>query len=293
MILTCGGIPCYALEAVRGSEHLDSDRPEAWAMFYTTAVTLPAGLGPPQLRKPGSVAAGIELGSFPSLDKEQRTVGFNGTKEEDLNKAPVFARPSVSIGLPGDFSLTLAYVPPLRVYGLKPHLLAVILERPLLQLKGWRAGARLYAQTGTVEGAFTCSNDVAKETPGSPLNPFGCEEESSDVATQAYAGIELSGAYGIDVLGGLSPWIAVSANYLDTKVRVDALTFGIRDRTQLHADSWNYGFSTGISYPIDRRVSVSAGVFYTPLQVRRGPDATSSQNDAFWNFRATLVYRLH
>lgn len=291
IMLTCISAPIHALEVVRGTEHLDSDRPEAWAMFYTTAVTLPAGLGTPVPRKPGSLGVGIELGSFPSLSREERTVGFNGTKEEDLNQAPLFARPRVSIGLPGDISLVLAYVPPLRVYGLKPNLFAVILERPLLQRSVWTIGARLYAQTGTVEGAFTCSNDVAKKPPGSAQNPFGCEEKSSDVATQRYAGVEISGSYRIEALGGLSPYLAISANYLDSRVRVDAATFDVRDRTQLVADDWNYGFSTGVSYPIDARVSVSAGLFYSPLKVRRSPDATSSQTNEFLNFRVSLAYQ--
>ena len=291
ILLICIATPINALEVVRGTEHLDSDRPEAWAMFYTTSVTLPAGLGTPIPRKFGSIDIGGELGSFPSLNKQERTVGFNGTKEEDLNQAPIFARLRLSIGLPDDFSLVLAYVPPLRVYGLKPNLFAVILERPMLQRGPWRIGARLYAQMGTVKGAFTCSNDVAKATPGSPQNPFGCEAKSSDVAAQHYAGFELSGSIRLEALGGLSPYLAISANYLDTRVRVDAMTFGVRDRTQLVADDWNYGFSTGVSYPIAQRVSVSAGLFYSPLKVRRSPEATTSQTDEFWNFRALLLYR--
>ncbi len=289
--LSCLSAPIDALEVTRGTEHLDADRPEAWAMFYTTTVTLPAGLGTPQTREPGSIDAGIELGSFPSLDKEERTVGFNGTKEEDLNKAPVFARPRLTIGLPGNFSLVLAYVPPLRVYGLKPNLFAVILERPLLQHNAWRIGARLYAQTGTVEGDFTCSDNVANKPPGSPQNPFGCEGKSADEATQRYAGLELSASYRFETLRGLSPYLSVSTNYLDTRVRIDAITFGVKDRTKLMADSWNQAISAGLSYPINARLSFSAGMFYSPLKVRRNFDGTSSQNDEFLNFRALLSYR--
>jgi len=291
LALWCSSAPVDALEVTRGTEHLDSDRPEAWAMFYTTAVTLPVGLGTPSDREPGSIDAGIELGSIPSLSKSERTVGFNGTKEEDLNKSPVFARPRLSIGLPGHFSLVLAYVPPLRVYGLKPNLFAVILERPLLQYNAWRIGARLYAQTGTVEGDFTCSSSVANKPPGSPQNPFGCEGKSSDEATQRYAGFELSASYRFESLGGLSPYLSVSANYLDTRVRVNATTFGVRDRTKLMADDWNHGISAGLSYPVNPRLDFSAGMFYSPLKVRRGFDATGRQNDEFLNFRALLRYR--
>jgi len=261
-------------------------------MFYMTSVTLPSGLGTLQRREPGTISVGLELGSFPSLDKDQRTVGFNGTKEEDLNKAPVFIRPHLGIGLPGEFSLVLAYVPPLRVYGLKPHLFAAILERPLLQGSRWSIGGRLYAQTGTVEGDFTCSSNVANKPPGSPQNPFGCEEKSSDEATQRYAGFEIIGNYRIDGLGDFRPFISISANYLDTKVRVGATTFGVVDRTKLMADDWNYGLSAGLSYAAGKRQSFSAGVFYSPLQVRRDFESTASQNDSFVNFRALFSYQL-
>jgi hypothetical protein len=121
-----------AIPKLQRTDNLDSDAPEAWAMFYFTAVTLPVGLGTPAAREPGSIDLGLELGTIPSLSKSERTIGFDGIKEEDLNKSPVFARPSVSIGLPADFSLLLSYIPPLRVYGLKPNLFGAILERPLL-----------------------------------------------------------------------------------------------------------------------------------------------------------------
>ena len=39
------------------------------------------------------VVAPVEHVDFNSLSAAQRRVGFDGTKEEDLNKAPLFARP--------------------------------------------------------------------------------------------------------------------------------------------------------------------------------------------------------
>jgi hypothetical protein len=284
--------PLHAIEKLQRTETLDSESPEAWAMFYTTAITLPAGFGTPQVREPGAIDVGLELGTIPSLSKGERTVGFDGIKEEDLNKSPVFARPSVSIGLPHDFSLVLAYVPPLEVYGLKPNLFAAILERPLVQRAPWSLGARLYAQAGWVKGDITCSNEVASKPPGTSLNPFGCQERSSDEATQRYAGFELSASYRIEALRGLSPYAAISANYMDTKVHVNATTYGIVDRTRLVADDWIYGYSAGLSYPVDERLSVAAGMFYTPLQVRRDFNSTESASDDFWNFRAIVRYRL-
>lgn len=261
-------------------------------MNYFTSVSLLAGLGVPHSREAGSVEGGAELGWIPGLSAEQRQVGFNGTKEEDLNKAPLFARPRVTIGLPGQVALTLSYLPPIRVFGLKPNLFAFALERPLYESDPLTLGVRLYGQIGRSEGAITCWGDVVKFPPGSAENPYGCEETSADQATQRYAGLELSGAYRTERLQGLTPYVAVAGNFLDTKVRVHARTFGILDRTRLVSQTWTYSASAGVTYPLADRLTLSVGMFYSPLWVTR-PPASFSQNDALLNVRALLTYCFH
>src|SRR5262249_16444323 len=98
------------------SEHLDSDRPEAWAMNYFTSFSLLSAFGAPHSREFGSVELGFELDWIPQLSKSQRRVGFNGIKEEDLNQAPIFARPRLTVGLPWNVALTLSYLPPIEVF---------------------------------------------------------------------------------------------------------------------------------------------------------------------------------
>lgn len=287
--LTCG--QALAQEVIGETERLDSDRPEAWATNYFTSVSLLSGLSVPHSREPGSVEVGIELGSVPKLNQEQRRVGFNGIKEENLNQADLFGRPRITIGLPGRTALTLSYVPPIRIFGLKPNLFAFALERPLYEADPWTVGVRLYGQVGNVKGPFTCSGDVARFSPGSAENPYGCEEKSADRATQRFAGLELSGAYRIERLRGLTPYVTVAGNFLDTKVQVRARTFGILDRSRLVSDTWTFSAGAGVVYPLARGLTLSAGMFYSPLSVIR-PPATSRQNDALLNVRALLAYRL-
>lgn len=281
-----------AQNVIRETEFLHSDRPEAWAMNYFTSATLLSGLSVPRSRAFGSIEGGVELAWIPQLSSEQQRVGFNGTKDEDLNKAPIFGRPRITIGLPWRFALTLSYVPPIRIFGIKPNLFAFALERPLYERDPWIIGMRLYGQIGNVEGAFTCSEDVVKFLPGSPENLYGCEKKSADKAIQRYAGLELSGTYRIEQLGGLAPYIAVAGNFLDTQVHVNAQTFGIVDNTHLEANTWTFSASAGVAYPLADKLRLSVGMFYSPLWVTR-PPATSSQNDAFINVRALLTYQLN
>jgi hypothetical protein len=134
--------PVRAQPVLQGSQELAFDRPESWAMKYFASVTLLTGLGAPRPAKPGSIELGIEIASVPTLSAEERTVGFGGTKTEDLNRTSVFGRPRVRIGLPHELALTLSYVPPVELFDTEPHLAALAVERPFHMGRRWRLGAR-------------------------------------------------------------------------------------------------------------------------------------------------------
>jgi hypothetical protein len=277
--------------AVAETERLDSDAPEAWAMFWFTSASIFSGLGTPREREPWSAEIGIELGNIPYLSTTERTVGFDGTKTENLNNSPIFARPVLTVGLPWRTSLSVAYVPPIRVWSVKPHLVALALERPIYEYGPWKIGARLHGQVGKTEGPFTCPGYVLDEEPGSPGNIYGCEEKSDDRAIQNYVGLETSGSWRLDSLGGLTPYLTLGANYLDTEFHTRALTYGFQDRTKQGADTWTFSLGTGVGYPLTEDAWVSIGLFYSPLWVVR-PPRTGEEHEPLFNFRASLSYRL-
>jgi hypothetical protein len=65
-------------------------------------------------------------------------VGFDGTTPEDLNKAPVFFRPRVTVGLPRRLSLIIAVDPPARAFGVMPRLLALGIDGAFHDSGTWR-----------------------------------------------------------------------------------------------------------------------------------------------------------
>lgn len=91
-----------AQDVINETEFLHSNRPEAWAMNYVTSITLLSGLSVPRSRALGSIEGGVELDWIPQLSSAQRQIGFNGIKEEDLNKAPIFGRPASLSGFRGN-----------------------------------------------------------------------------------------------------------------------------------------------------------------------------------------------
>lgn len=278
-------------------ENVDFDRPEAWAMKYFASVALFTGFTPPENRRPGSLEIGVEAGWVPHLSAAERTVGFNGVKTEDLNRTAVMVRPRLTVGLPAQLSLTAAWVPPVTLDGVRTNLFAVGLERPLVKRDRWGLGARLYGQVGEIEGDLTCSEDDVSSEPGSPGNPFGCRERSDDTAGLLYGGFELVGSH---TLGGNAVprlHLGLAANYMDLEFQVDALTFGVRDRTLLLTDGWTWSLNAGASWPLADKTRLGVQAFYSPLSVDRPildvegiPMGIDSQNDDLFNLRVMVGF---
>ena len=272
---------------------MDFDRPEAWGLKFFSSASLLTSLGPAKPAEPGGVDLGFELMSVPHLDTQQRTIGFRGTKEEDLNRSPVWARLRARFALGTGFSATLGVIPPLEVEGLKAALISGAIERPLTSWSNSSGapgglGARVFAQVGSAKGDLTCSHNDLE--PG-VANPFGCEELSTDEVTLEYRGLELSVW---QQLGNRerapSAYAGVSVQELDLEFQVDALTFGFRDRTLLLADGTTWAVTAGVQVSLAHKLTASAELFYTPLDVIRDEDL-GSESDDLVNLRFLLTRR--
>lgn len=272
-------------------QHLSFDSPEAWALKHFTSASLLSGLQPPETRPIGSVTVGFELGSLPTLDTGQQRVGFNGTAPEDLNKAPIFARFRVRVGLPWKFSAIAAVAPPFRVFGVTSRLFAFGLERPIWERKRWTLGWRGYGQVGSLKGAFTCSHTALAFPPGSPENPAGCVAESADAASLRYAGSEIQFAHRIPKLPRLTPHVAGGVNLIHGIFQVNAPLESKLDRTRLWTRGMTFSGSAGVSYLLTNRATLTIDAFYSPLWVRRN-SAAPRTNDGLFNIRVLLNYTL-
>jgi len=267
------------------------DRPEAWALKYFTSAFLLSGLQPPdtspEARRFGSITVGMELGWIPELSREQQNVGFNGRAFNDLNKAPILARPSIRVGLPAKFAVLAAAPPPFRLFGVTPHILALGVERPLVERGPWTIGWRASGQVGHVKGAFTCPRSVLQFTPGSPDNPGRCVAESHDSASLRYIGTELQLSRRIG-----SKWVphaAIGVNWMEGSMQVHTLVTRGMDDTRLWTHGKIWSESAGVSYLFSPRVALTVDAFYAPLSVRRTA-ASPRENDPLFNVRALLSY---
>jgi hypothetical protein len=274
--------------------HLGFERPEAWGLKYFASTTLLSGLGQPEPvegHANWSVTVGFELGWLPTLDAGQTQIGFNGKAPQDLNKAPILVRPVVRVGLPWKLTAIIAAPPPFEAFGVRPHLLALGLERPLLKKDRWTLSWRGYGQVGSVKGAFTCPSSVLAFAPGSAGNPTSCVGESSDVSSLRYAGSEFEIAYRIPGMPKLIPHVAAGGNFIDGAIQLSAPVVKGLDETREWTRGGTFSGTAGATYILPKHMAFTVDAFYSPLWVTRNATAPRT-NDGLFNVRAMLSYTL-
>jgi hypothetical protein len=276
-------------QLINPTQHLDFDRPESWGMKYFTSATLMNGLGAPRRLRYGQMRVALEGAWIPFVSDDKRVIGFNGTKSEDINKLPVFGRLEVTFGLPFWFSITAGWVPPLEINGVHANLFSLSLQRPFAVTRDFTIGLMLYGQTGTVNGAFTCSEDEARAGADMKKNPFGCLAPSHDELWMSYVGGEVTFAYRIRPAHGLEPYLGLAGNFLDLQFNLNARYSNVLDQTHQQTHGGTFSMDFGLLFPITRRLDLAGEGFYTPLTVKRPNQGTTV--DGLANVRFLLAYR--
>ena len=264
------------------------DRPESWGMKYGSSLALFTGLGVPRSAESGSVRLGLEVAHVPELSDAQRRIGFDGTKLEDMNKTPVFARLRAGLGLGGGWGFDVGVVPPVEMGGATPLMASLAIGGELLATSTVRVGVRGFGHLGRIQGDFTCDAETVSAGVGSPANPFDCEEISEDELVQRVVGAEASVGFPV---GRVEPYAAIGVNYLDTSFQVDARYSGVTSMERLETSGTTVSGSAGLVYDASDILRISGEVFYTPLEVVR-PPAVTSGTDGLLNVRVLLSYRV-
>ncbi len=292
VLVAASAAPARAQSVVAVTETLDFDRPESWGMKYYTSLALLTGMGVPERRAAGQVDLGFEGAYVPQLSDEERRIGFNGTKLEDVNKTSFFGRIRGSVGLGNGVALELGYTPPIEIGGAKPNILALALGRPFDLSDTWRLGVRGYGQIGTIEADVTCSADEVAAGDDLQANSFQCVEPSQDESRQKVIGLELVAGY--DGRSRLKPYVGLGVNYMDLEFHINALYADglVQDHTVQLTSGTTISAAAGLTYAAGERWRVTAELFYSWLSLVR-PPATSSANEGFLNGRAYVSYRVH
>ncbi len=289
--LAGGSAPGRAQTPIDNSERLAFDRPEAWAMKYFASVVLLTDPGAAEALPPGGVELGFEAASVPDLSERQQTVGFFGTKPEDLDRTPAVARPRLRLGLPADLTLTLAWVPPIELDGVEADLVGVGLARSLRAGRRLRLGVGGALLTGTIDGDLVCSARTVAGGADATVNPFGCESPSRDELEIESWSLELAAAYLAGEAARWRPYVALGAHRMDLDMRIDARYSGFVDRTRLATEGTTRSAAAGVGYAPAGRWRAGLELFYSPLEIRRAL-AAGAATDALVHLRLLIARRL-
>jgi hypothetical protein len=262
-----------ALGAVSGplaaeQEDIPFRRPEAWAMAWFVAATEPTALGPPAIHDE-RLLAGAELGLIPRMSTRQRTVGFDGTKEEDLDRLPGYARVRAATSVAG-FLIDARWIPPVKVDGLTTDLVSLAVARQVVHAGPLAFGARVFGQAGTTRGDLTGPSSVAGRPVG-PGNPFAIQTPSNDTFTQYAGGGEL--AVGFSPEHGPSMYVGVAETFASLRFQVDDLYENVHDRTLLVTHGHFTTWTVGVEGHVAERVVAAGEMVWVPLsrQTDYGP----------------------
>jgi len=292
-VASAAAAPASAQPVLDFRDELAGDRPEAWAMRWFAAALTPAGRAAERAAPRGSFELAGEVGWLPELSERQRTVGFGGTKTEDLNRTPVYGRIWGSVGLGAGITARLGWIPPVEAEGMSADLWTLALARPLWERGRFRLGAGLSIERGTIEGDLTCDAASARAGEDPVSNPFGCEAPSEDELELEALGVELAAGWALDRSGLWEARLGLALRRLDAELRVDARYSGLIDRTVLAYDGTERAFSTGLARRAGERAQLALTVVYAPLEVVRDPlGVGSAEQDPLWNARLTAAWRL-
>jgi hypothetical protein len=285
--LLLGAATAHAQLVVHNDEDLASNRPEAWAMNYMASSSLMTGFGQTLALPAWDWGLSLDIAEIPRLSAAQQRVGFDGIKQEDLNKSPVFGRGRMYLGLPGAWVAELGYTPPLTVNGVQPRdLLTIAVGRRLFERGGFTFSGRIFGQHGRARGDITCPASIAGVAD--PLvNPYGCQARSNDQITLDYYGFELVPAW---TAGSWHGYVSGGAVRADLAVQVDAFTFDEHDRSHLVSHTTLPFATAGMSIDLDAHWNLGLQVLYVPLDVQRQPGGPT-HNDPLTSARLQAVYR--
>ena len=208
LIVAALAIPQWLPAQSRELRRYPLDSPEGRLMGFYSSTLAANPLGRPfdNDAAPWSAELSLELGYVPRLNREQRTAGFD--KPEASNLSPVLPRPRLSVLLPGANTFDVSWVPPVRVVDAKANLFSAAL-RHSFSLGANSAAAlvpRFSILHGRVEGAITCSRDLAEGSQSDVFYyAFVCNAHPSrDYFDPTHYSFDVTLENGPRILGGSS-----------------------------------------------------------------------------------------
>jgi hypothetical protein len=211
--------------------------------------------------------ASIELSYLPHLSAEQRTTGSD--KPEATNLAPVFARPRVAVRLPAGFGIEGSWIPPVRLFDVKPNLFAGAITRSFALPSRVRLVPRASFVGGRVEGPITCNRE-AMTTGSAALATYFSRICYSRNSRDYFEPRHISGELLVTrpaMRGRLQPYVSAGARNERTRFDIGVIKpDGTRDQDQplLELKATRAYATAGTSWLGPLGTRLAAELYYAP-----------------------------
>ncbi len=221
----------------------------------------------------GGVRFGVEVEPVPKPRPAlQQTSECFFAKSENTSLSPVFARPRVTLGLPGRMLVEASYIPPLKIANAKAHLGSLSISHsrgfPLGLLRGGLlVTARVNATAGTVQGPITCPRSALQTA--NPAAPCYGKQPSNDTFEPRMYGADVIAAIrskpgNLALYGGIGAqkiYPIFEVGFTDGSGKVD------RTRVQLLRPATRLSVSAGITVRARSIFDFGAQLYSVPAEV--------------------------
>lgn len=194
---------------------------------------------------PRGVSFGVEVANIPSVDAETATPRScrPGKGPENTDPIPVIVRPRLS-AVVGGFLLEVAWIPPVRVSGVKANLVSLAVARPFALAGHWALGLRAEGVLGALRAPIVCDQDAL----GDPASECAGGTISDDRWSPGVFGVEAVVGMGS---GKVRPHLGVGYTRLRPRFQVNFTNAqGDTDRRKVEVDLQRAALFGGVTFPL-------------------------------------------
>lgn len=265
IVLLCVGA---GRAAAQGDCFPPSDSHEAQLFGHFSVPLAFTQSGPPEAMRPGSFSMGLEATFLPHANRTMSTptICRPGKGPEHTNLLPGMLRPRLAVGLPAGFSAEVAWIPPIRVSGVRANLVGLALSKMMPLGSAYTLGLRAEASLGEIRAPITCDTPALQD----PNSECFDGTKSDDSYHPNILGLEAT--LGRRVANGrVGLYAGVGYNRLMPRFRVNFTNrFGDTDRRRVEVDLDRLALTAGAGWTLSPGTELAGELYAMPADVVTG-----------------------
>jgi hypothetical protein len=216
----------------------------------------------------GRARLALESAWVPRVDDATATptVCRPGKGPENANLLDVLVRPRLTLGLPGDLSLEASWVPPVRVAGVRAHLVGIALARATPLSAAATATVRLHATFGRIRAPITCPDEALADPSSECFEGTRSDDRYDPNIVGADLALSLGGRD-----AAVRPYVGAGYNRLQPRFQVNFTNRqGSTDTRRVSVDLDRAAVFGGLTWTAGGGVAVTGEVYAAPADAVTG-----------------------